>query len=146
MLIIPPPLIRRVRPPTPRSGKRSPTPPPPTAPVMVAASFVRDESGTTGTLSLSFDIAVDASGLAPAEVVVVDGPAAFVFAGAGAAVVVASDTIEIPMSYVGEASAPDVTLDASASNGIVAQNQKPISVGAGLPHVCARHREKGAGA
>ena len=85
--------------------------------VLVSASY--DEIGLT--LFLTFDRAVDASGLVAAQLTVDDGSInSSIYGGVGAATVISPTQISIALVRLGDAPLAPVTLTATALTGIVA--------------------------
>ena len=99
------------------SAAAVPTPPPPQTLVLMSAYYDENEA----ILTLAFDRAVDASGLAAAQITVTDGSFnSHTYAGSGPASVVSPTTIQVTLAITGAAAAGPVTMDASALTGIVA--------------------------
>ena len=99
------------------SAAAVPTPPPPQTLVLMSAYYDENEA----ILTLAFDRAVDASGLAAAQITVTDGSFnSHTYAGSGPAAIVSPTTIQITLAITGAAAAGPVTMDASAASGIVA--------------------------
>jgi hypothetical protein len=129
MVIIPPLPPRRLR----KTSPPLPSAPPQTL-VLVSASY--DEGSLT--LFLTFDRAVDASGLVAAQVNVVDGTFnATRFGGVGAATVISPTQISVGLEWVDDAPLGPVLLDATALTGIVAVDDGGTWAGVsdvGLPY------------
>ena len=99
------------------SAAAAPTPPPPQTLVLMSAYYDENEA----ILTLAFDRAVDASGLAAAQITVADGSFnSHTYAGSGPATIVSPTTIQVTLAITGAAAAGPVTMDASALTGIVA--------------------------
>jgi hypothetical protein len=114
MLIVPEIPPRRHRKTTPPSVEPAP---PPVALALVAASYDSDDF----SVLLTFDRAVDASGLAAAAVTLQDGEfAAASFVGAWPAAVISPTTIKVFLAEIGGPTVNDVELTATAASGIVA--------------------------
>ena len=100
-----------------RAPRRKPVQAPPATLVLVSAYYDESEA----ILTLAFDRAVDASGLAAAQITVYDGSFnSHTYAGSGAATIVSPTTIQITLTITGPASVAPVTLTASAITGITA--------------------------
>ena len=117
----------------PLKAKGSPSPSP-AALVLVSAAY--DEVGAT--LALTFDRAVDASGLDAAQLIVLDGTFnATKFGGIGPASVLSPTSISVALEWVDDAPLGPVMLDASALTGIVAVDDGGTWAGVmelGLPY------------
>jgi hypothetical protein len=114
MLIVPEIPPRRHRKTTPPPVEPAP---PPVALALVAASYDSDDF----SVELTFDRAVDASGLAAAAVTLQDGEfAAASFVGAWPAAVISPTTIKVFLAEIGGPTVNDVELTATAASGIVA--------------------------
>ena len=109
MLIIPPLPARRPR------KTEPPLTPPAAAPVLVAASCTE-----APTLILSFDRPVDVSGLVPGLLRVDNGLLTSSYVGYLTPTIIDPQTIEVPLSGIGDYYEPGVILTAAAGNGIVA--------------------------
>jgi hypothetical protein len=91
--------------------------PPPVALTLGGATYDTDDFSVV----LTFDRAVDASGLNAAAVTLEDGEfAAGSFVGSGPATVIGPTTIRVFLEEIGGPSVPDVELTATAMTGIVA--------------------------
>jgi hypothetical protein len=117
--------------------QRTPPGAPPTPPatlVLVSASY--DEN--VAVLTLTFDRAIDASGLSAAQITVYDGSFnSDAYAGSGAAMILSPTTIQIALVITGPASVAPVTMTASALSGIVAVHDGGTWAGVselGLPY------------
>lgn len=108
MLTVTPPKTRRPREGRPRALK----------PVtLVAATY---DAGVP-YIQLTFDRAVDVSGLVGLAITVNDGvEAGGIFAATGAVTIVSPTTVRIELSELSASSTPSTTLTATADNGIVA--------------------------
>src|SRR5688500_3188383 len=101
-----------------RSRKRgeTPAPTPPGAPlVLVSASW---EVG--GAVTVTFDRAVDVSGIVPAALVVNDGPTGFTYQGISLLEQPTAQTLAVECSGTSEYEGPSVMLNVSSVIGIVA--------------------------
>ena len=84
---------------------------------LVAAAYDTDDF----SVLLTFDRAVDASGLDPSQVTLQDGEfAAGSFVGSGPATVVGPAAIRVFLEEIGGPTVPDVELSATALTGVVA--------------------------
>jgi hypothetical protein len=83
---------------------------------LVAAAF--DEGGLL--LTLTFERAIDISGIDPAALIVDDGDVGFRYEGVGPASLDGPATVTVGMTGTIEVTEPGVTLDATAASGIVA--------------------------
>src|SRR5947209_3313447 len=99
-----------------RSVPTAPTPPAPLT--LVAASF--DPDGPE--VYLTFDRAVDVSGIVVAQFVVDDGPDGHHLVGFLEPTIVSPTEVSVLMFITDSAGGPDVTLNVGSSNGIVAQD------------------------
>jgi hypothetical protein len=108
-----PPIRRRVRVEEPPDAPV----PPPAALTLVAAAYDSDDF----SVLLTFDRAVDASGLDAAAITLQDGEFAVGgFVGSGPATVVNPATIRVFLEEIGGPTVPDVELTATAATGLVA--------------------------
>src|SRR5688500_8380559 len=115
MLLPAPPLYPRKRKPRPRA-KRTPPPPPVTGPVLVSASW---DVGAT-LLTLTFDRAVNATGLQPDSIVVVDGGAVTEYRCNGDVGQPTPESAEILMAEFGEFTGSGIAMNATGGTDIVA--------------------------
>lgn len=99
-----------------RKPRAKPTATPPAPLVLVSASF--DPDGPE--VYLTFDRAIDISGLVVAQFAVADGPDGHTLIGAFTPLLVAPNEVQVLMQITGAASGDGVLLTASAANGIVA--------------------------
>jgi hypothetical protein len=112
MVSIPPPKYRKRR----RAKAKANQPTPPGAPlVLVSASW---EVG--GSVTVTFDRAVDLSGVVPGALVVNDGPTGFTYQGTSVLDHPTPETAVVECSGVSEYEGPGVVLNVSAESGIVA--------------------------
>src|SRR4051812_17273626 len=89
---------------------------PATGPVLVAAGY----DDVTGTLALTFDRAIDLSGIVPASIVVLDGSVPIELAGTADVTPVGADGFSIVMIENGEYAGSGVLLNVPGGAGIVA--------------------------
>lgn len=121
MLIIPPPKRKKRGPPNPQAEKK-----PPAALTLVSATF--DPDGYI--IYLTFDRAVDVSGVVFTAFEVKDGDNGSDFVGSGAAGQNDPTQCNVPMQSAGPYSGTDVTATAGAGNGIIAINDGGLWAGA----------------
>ncbi|MDB5323457.1 MAG: hypothetical protein JWN40_5088 [Phycisphaerales bacterium] len=99
----------------PRATDQAPPAPPQTL-VLVAASYLDSD-----WVQLTFDRAVNATALVAGQVNVNDGMiSGNVYAGAGAAMMITPQTVQIGLAYVGPSGIGETLLTAGAGTGIVA--------------------------
>ena len=87
----------------------------PAALTLVAADYL---SGSW--VRLTFDRAVDASGLVADQITFVDQPADGIYQGTGAATMVGPTTVQVALTPIGMTGGPARLLTATAGTGIVA--------------------------
>jgi hypothetical protein len=115
MLTNPPAVVRRRR--GREKQQASPAPGPVGALTLVAASYDPDAQ----TITLTFDRAIDVSGLVGSKIVVVDGSiTAAVYGATGAVEQPDAASVVIGLFYLSDDSEPQVLLNAATGNGIVA--------------------------
>ena len=103
-------------------------PPEPAALVLVSATY---DAGVP-YIQLTFDRAVDVSGMDGSQVTVNDGiEAGGFFAADGAVTIVSPTTVRIELSELSSSSTPSTTLTATAGNGIVAADDGAAWAGVG---------------
>jgi hypothetical protein len=106
-----------------RAGKplRPPKPAPPAPPVLVAAAQESDPVTGDWLLRLTFDRAVDASGLAPAQVTMDDAAGTgWVFVATGVASTPDPQTLVLALAQTDVPAHDDASFTATPANGIVA--------------------------
>src|SRR4051812_11484176 len=113
MIIIPPNAFIPKR----KRASAAPVPPPVVGPVLVAASYEKDNF-----VQLSFDRAIDAGGVIGTQIFVADGINGKTYNATSAVTVIDPQTVRIGLIEIGATLGISVTLSASAENGIVASD------------------------
>jgi hypothetical protein len=111
MLLPAPPLYPRNRKPRVKAAKPAPVV---TGPVLVSATFEGN------ALTLAFDRAIDAAGLVPEQLVILDGPSLVEWVGTIAFEQPTPDSLTVTMIENAEFAGEGVTLNAGGGAGIVA--------------------------
>ena len=97
-------------------GRAAALPPAPPAPLTLVGASCTEAP----TLILSFDRPIDVSGLVPGLLRVDNGLLMYSYVGYDTPVQLDPNTVEVPLSGIGDYDGPGVILTAAAGNGIVA--------------------------